>query len=131
MQKGSRAWLVAGALALVVGAMTSWAIAGGAVAPGDGEVDTSVEPLPDSARATVEAMWSEIDRRVSDWSAREGILQMNTEELVSGMDALTNAINRLEPSPDWGLTVRELAHKRGQLCLLLPEGHPYGVGEYC
>jgi hypothetical protein len=122
---------VVGGLALLIGGVATWTVAAASDAPRDARVDTSVQPIPDSARVSIERVWDEIDRRVADWSTREGIDQMTTEELVLGMDALTNAITNRDNSPDWWLVVHELGAKRGQLCIRLPESHPYGEGEFC
>jgi hypothetical protein len=126
-----RGWLALGSLALLIGVVATWTVVEASDAPGNARVDTSVQPFPDSARVSIEATWDELDRRVADWSAREGINQMTTEELVLGMDALTNSITNRDTSPDWWLVVHELGAKRGQLCVRLPEGHPYGEGEFC
>jgi hypothetical protein len=129
--KAWRAWLVAGSLVLLLGVVATWTLSAASDPPGKTQVDTTVQPFPDAVRVSIEATWSEIDRRVANWSAQEGIDQMTTEELVLGMDALTNSITNRNTSPDWWLVVHELGAKRGQLCIRLPEGHPYGEGEFC
>jgi hypothetical protein len=130
------------ALTIGVPAMLATAVFVSSLASGTGvarqrsvlhaEEVTAVEPMPSSILSDgVRALTSEWDRRLNAWVARVDPTGLSNEELVATMDMITGSLTSTTRGDDWWLATHELMVRRGFLCSLLPEGHPYRGGEYC
>jgi hypothetical protein len=97
----------------------------------EGIVSTSVDLYPDNLRTEgIDAIRAEMRQRLVAWEAEVGIDRLSAAQLEDGVDALTEAINTRPQTFDF-LSLQELQIRRDLLCQRLPEGHPYGEGEYC
>jgi hypothetical protein len=124
------------AAAVAVTAVIIFAVSGGS--PGAEAAENafadlvSVEPYSDSLKAEgIDALWSERDRRLAEWSAAANVESLSDDELVKVIDAITASMpNVMSDDGEGAFELHELAQRRALACEQLDLKHPYH-GEFC